>query len=343
MQGNLLFSMNDKKPYRIALFGAGRIGRVHALNIHQHPDSVLQYIVDPVTGAATELAGMSGATRVEATAAFSDDSIDAIVICSATDTHADFIEQGLLAGKAVFCEKPIDLSLQRVNDLLEKVKACSAPLLVGFNRRFDPAVAAMHERVRAGDVGEVELVTVISKDPEPPPLDYVKVSGGLFRDMTIHDFDMARFMLAEEPTTVVATASALVSKDIENAGDVDTACITLQCDSGKIGVITNSRRASFGYDQRIEVHGSLGSLRTENVPATTVVFEGAQGVRREPPLHFFIERYADAYRQEWQHFIEVLDGKCQPLCSAIDGQRSLMLAEAAYESLRTGQRISVDL
>ena len=335
--------MSDKKPYRIALFGAGRIGRVHALNIHQHPDSVLQYIVDPVTDAAAELVGMSGATHVKATAAFSDDSIDAVVICSATDTHADFIEQGLLAGKAVYCEKPIDLSLQRVNDLLEKVKSCSAPLLVGFNRRFDPAVAAMHESVRAGDVGEVELVTVISKDPEPPPLDYVKVSGGLFRDMTIHDFDMARFMLAEEPTTVVATASALVSKDIANAGDVDTACITLQCESGKIAVITNSRRASFGYDQRIEVHGSLGSLRTENVPATTLVLEGAQGVRREPPLHFFIERYADAYRQEWQHFIEVLDGKCQPSCSAIDGQRSLMLAEAAYESLRTGQRVSVDL
>ena len=333
--------MDNKAPYRIALFGAGRIGRVHALNIHQHPDSQLQYVVDPVAGVAAELAQNFGAAQVQASVATSDDSIDAIVICSATDTHADYIEQGLLAGKAVFCEKPIDLSIQRVNSLLDKTKACTAPLLVGFNRRFDPAAAAMQDRVRAGDVGDVEMVTVISKDPEPPPLEYVKVSGGLLRDMTIHDFDIARFMLGEEPTSVVATASALVSDDIAEAGDIDTACITLQCDSGKIAVITNSRRASFGYDQRIEVHGSLGSLRTENVPATTLVLERAEGVRREAPLHFFMERYAEAYRREWQHFIDVLDGKCQPACTAIDGQRALLLAEAAYESLSTGQRVSV--
>ena len=315
---------------------------MHALNIHQHPDSQLQYVVDPVAEVAAELAVKFGATQVEASVATSDDSIDAIVICSATDTHADYIEQGLLAGKAVFCEKPIDLSIQRVNALLERTRACTAPLLVGFNRRFDPAAAAMHERVRAGDVGDVEMVTVISKDPEPPPLAYVKVSGGLFRDMTVHDFDMARFMLGEEPTSVVATASALVSSDIVEAGDIDTACITLQCDSGKIAVITNSRRASFGYDQRIEVHGSLGSLRTENIPSTTLVLERAEGVRRDAPLHFFIERYAEAYRQEWQHFINVLDGQCRPSCTAIDGQRALLLAEAAYESLRTGQRVSVE-
>lgn len=333
--------MNDKKPYRIALLGAGRIGRVHAVNIHQHPDSVLQYVVDPFTEVAVELADKFGATHVEPSIAISDESIDAIVICSATDTHADFIEQGLLAGKAVFCEKPIDLSIQRVNALLEKTKACTAPLLVGFNRRFDPAAAAMHARVRAGDIGDVEMVSVISKDPEPPPLEYVKVSGGLFRDMTVHDFDMARFMLGEEPTSLVATAAALVSDEVADVGDVDTACITLQCESGKIAVITNSRRASFGYDQRIEVLGSLGSLRSENVPSTTLVLERAEGVRRDAPLHFFIERYADAYRQEWQHFIDVLDGKCQPSCTAIDGQRSLLLAEAAYESLRTGQRVAV--
>ncbi|MFK7995579.1 MAG: inositol 2-dehydrogenase [Granulosicoccus sp.] len=334
--------MSSKKPYEIALLGAGRIGKVHATNIHQHPDTRIKYVVDPFGEAASELAEKVGASVIEPADAFNDDSIDAIVICSATDTHADFIEQSLLAGKAVFCEKPIDLSIERVNALLLKTADCTAPLFVAFNRRFDPAASTLHERVVAGDIGEVELVTVISKDPEPPPLAYVKVSGGLFRDMTIHDFDMARFMLGEEPTSVVATASALTSEEIADAGDIDTACVTLQCASGKIAVITNSRRACFGYDQRIEVHGSFGSLRTENVPLTTLVLERAEGVRREAPVHFFLERYADAYRLEWQHFVDVLDGKCQPSSTAIDGQRALLIAEAAYESLRTGQRVVLD-
>ncbi len=330
-----------KKSYSIALLGAGRIGKVHAANIHQHPGTHIRYVVDPNEQAAQNLAEQVGATATTVDAVFTDASVDAIVICSATSTHADFIEQGLIAGKAVFCEKPIDLSIDRVNAVLEKTRDCAAPLLVGFNRRFDPALAAMQARVRAGDIGDVELVTVISKDPEPPPMEYVKVSGGMFRDMTVHDFDMARFMLAEEPVSVTATASALTSKALADSGDIDTACVTLQCASGKIAVITNSRRACFGYDQRVEVHGSLGTLRTENVPVSTLVLEREEGVRRETPVHFFIERYMEAYRHEWQHFVDVLDGQCQPSCSAIDGQRALLLAEAACESLATGQRVDI--
>lgn len=334
--------MSTEKTYRIALMGAGRIGKVHAMNIHHHPSTVIHSIVDPFAEAADPLAERVGAQVVSADAVFADSDIDAVVICSATNTHSDFIERGLIAGKAVFCEKPIDLSIERVNRLLETTRDCTSPLFVGFNRRFDPAAAALRERVQAGDVGEVELVTITSKDPEPPPIEYVKVSGGLFRDMTIHDFDMARFMLNEEPETVVATASALTSEEIKSEGDVDTACVTLQCASGKMAVITNSRRACFGYDQRIEVHGSLGSLRTENVPKSTLVLERAEGVRRETPMHFFIERYADAYRLEWEHFVDVLDGKVMPLTSGIDGQRALLLAEAAYDSLKTGQRVTVE-
>lgn len=333
--------MTSNNPFRIALIGAGRIGKVHAMNIHQHPESVVHYVVDPMGDAAKALAASVGATVVEADAVFDDESVDAVVICSATPTHSDLIERGLLAGKAVFCEKPIDLSIDRVNTVLEKTAGCSAPFLLGFNRRFDPAAAAMRERIVAGDIGEVELVTIISKDPEPPPLEYVRVSGGLFRDMTIHDIDMARVMLGEEPDSVVATASALTSDAIAAEGDVDTACLTLQCASGKIAVITNSRRASFGYDQRMEVHGSLGSLRTENVPLNTLVLERSEGVRREPPMHFFIDRYADAYRLEWQHFIDVLNGKCSPSASGLDGQRALIIADAAYESLKTGARIAL--
>lgn len=333
--------MTDTSQHTVALLGAGRIGQVHATHIYRHPQTRLQYVVDPVGDAAAELSLKTGAVAATAAEVFSDASLDAIVICSATDTHADLIEQGLLAGKAVFCEKPIDLSITRVNTLLDTISDCQAPLLLGFNRRFDPAVSAMHSRILAGDIGDVEMVTVISKDPAPPSMAYLNVSGGLFRDMTIHDFDMARYLLGEEPTSVSATAAALVSTDIADAGDIDTACITLQCDSGKIAVITNSRRASFGYDQRIEVHGSLGTLRTRNVPETTLVLERAEGVRQDPPKHFFLERYDEAYRQEWQHFVDILDGKCKPLCTAIDGYKALQLAEAAYQSLKEGSRVPV--
>jgi len=333
--------MSERKIHRIALMGAGRIGKVHGINIHRHPETVVQYVVDPHQASAESFAQAVGASVAQADEVFADESIDAIVICSATPTHSDLIERGLLAGKAVFCEKPVDLSIERVNQVLEKTRDCKAPLLVAFNRRFDPATASMRERIRAGDIGDVELVTVISKDPEPPPIDYVKVSGGLFRDMTIHDFDMARFMLGEEPSSVFATAAALTSPEIAEEGDIDTACVTLQCASGRMAVITNSRRASFGYDQRIEVLGSLGSLRTENVPTSTLILERAEGVRAENPMHFFIERYRDAYRLEWQHFVDVLNNKCAPSATGVDGQRALLLADAAYESLQSGQRVSV--
>lgn len=333
--------MSAKTSFRIALIGAGRIGKVHAKNIQEHPDTTIQYVVDPHPESAQSLALELGASVVESDVVFGDDTIDAVVICSATPTHSDLIERGLLAGKAVFCEKPIDLSIDRVNAVLEKTRACEAPFLLGFNRRFDPAIDALHERVRAGDIGEVELVTIISKDPEPPPVEYIRVSGGLFRDMTIHDIDMARFMLGEEPVSVVATASALISREIAAENDVDTACLTLQCDSGKIAVITNSRRAGFGYDQRVEVHGSLGSLRMDNVPKTTLVMERAEGVRIEPPKFFFMERYREAYIREWQHFVDVLNGKCKASPSGIDGQKALLIADAAYESLKTGGRVSL--
>jgi len=329
------------KVHRIALFGAGRIGQVHAANIAAHSRTEIALVVDPFGDAGAALAARLGVPLVDADAAFADDTIDAIVICSATETHADLIERGLTSGRAVFCEKPIDLSLARVEALLDSVADCDAPLLVAFNRRFDPAVAALEAGIRAGDIGDVELVTVMSKDPAPPTLAYLEGSGGLFRDMTIHDLDIARFLLGEEPTSVVATAAAITSPDIRAAGDFDTACITLQCASGRMAVITNSRRAAFGYDQRMEAHGSLGTLRTENVPASTLVLERADGVRRENPMHFFIERYADAYRLEWAHFVEVLDGTVPPRATGEDGRLSLVLAEAAYASLEGGRRVAV--
>jgi myo-inositol 2-dehydrogenase/D-chiro-inositol 1-dehydrogenase len=329
------------EPFRIALFGAGRIGHIHARRIAAHPATQLAYVVDPAAGPARALAGSYGAAYVDEATALGDPAIAAIVIGSATSTHADLVEKGLKAGKAVFCEKPIDLSIDRVDACIAAVRDCTAPWFVAFNRRFDPAILEMKRRIVAGEIGPLELVTVISKDPGALPLDYLAVSGGMFRDMTIHDFDMARFILGEEPSTVTATAAALTDPEIAGIGDIDTACVTLQCASGRIAVITNSRRASYGYDQRVEAHGALGTLRTENVPITNLVQEREDGVRREKPLFFFLERYAQSYRNEWDHFVRVLQGEEAPNPTGEDGRRALLLAEAAYRSLETGQRISV--
>lgn len=333
--------MTTRASFQIALLGAGRIGRVHARSIADHPETTLRCVVDPAGPSAAELACDHDATVTDLDGALADPAVSAIVIASATNTHADLLERGLRAGKAVFCEKPIDLSITRVESCLDAVRDCRAPLFLAFNRRFDPAVAELRRRIAAGAIGPLELVTIVSKDPGALPIDYLKVSGGMFRDMTIHDFDMARFILGEEPVSVSATASALTDQAIAALGDIDTACVTLQCASGRIAVITNSRRASFGYDQRVEAHGALGTLRTENVPTTLLVQERADGVLRERPQFFFLERYAESYRREWAHFVRVLKGEEQPSPSGEDGRRALLLAEAAYRALATGRRVEV--
>ena len=333
--------MTDAPSHQIALFGAGRIGTVHAGNIAEHPQSRLKYVIDPVEASGRRLAAKYGATFVTAEVALKDPSIAAIVVASATDTHADLLEKGLKARKAVFCEKPIDLSIERVNAVLDAIKDCRAPLFVAFNRRFDPAVAELRTRISAGAIGDLELVTVISKDPGALPIEYLKASGGMFRDMTIHDFDMARFILGEEPVSVTATAATLTDPAIKKEGDIDTASVTLQCASGRIAVITNSRRASYGYDQRVEAHGALGTLRTENIPTHLLVQERGDGVVREKPLFFFVERYAQSYKNEWAHFVRVLNGEEKPAATGEDGRRALLLAEAAYQSLASGRRIDL--
>jgi len=333
--------MAKPKTFNVALFGAGRIGHIHAANVAAHPDCALKYVVDPVAGPAQALAKKHGAAVVDEKAALADPDIDAILVAAATDTHADLLEKGLKAGKAVFCEKPIDLSIDKVEATLKAVKKCKAPLFLAFNRRFDPGVAEMHRRIAAGEIGALELVTVISKDPGALPIEYLKASGGMFRDMTIHDFDMVRFILGEDPISVTATAATLTDPAIKKEGDIDTAVVTLQCKSGRIAVITNSRRASFGYDQRVEAHGALGALRTENVPISMLVQERADGVRREKPLFFFLERYAASYAAEWAHFVRVLKGEEKPSPTGEDGRRALLLAEAAYKSLHSGQKVDV--
>ncbi|KQT46224.1 inositol 2-dehydrogenase [Aureimonas sp. Leaf454] len=322
---------------RFGLLGAGRIGRIHGANVAGSAGARLVAVHDAATEAASGLAEALGAEVRDARAIFASSDIDAILVCTPTDTHAEMIEAGVSAGKAVFCEKPVDLSSDRIRRTLEKVG--SAPLMIGFNRRFDPNFAALRARIGDGLVGDVELVTILSRDPSPPPVSYIERSGGLFRDMMIHDFDMARFLLGEEIVSVFAMGSALVDPAIGAAGDVDTAAVLMRTASGKICQISCSRRATYGYDQRIEVHGSKGLIKAENVPETTVVLATGGGITADPVQNFFLERYARAYKEELRHFIEAIEGGSAPSPSGEDGLAAGLLADAADASWRSGEEV----
>ncbi len=320
-----------------AIFGAGRIGAIHAGNIARRSDARLKYVIDVNGAAAAALAARHAATVTDTSSALADRSIGAVLIASSTDTHAELCEAAAKAGKAIFCEKPIDLSLARVDSCLAEVKRSGVPMLVGFNRRFDPNFASLKARLTAGVIGTTEQVIITSRDPGLPPLDYLKVSGGQFRDMTIHDFDMARWLLGEEPETLYAAASCLVDPAVAAAGDVDSCMIVMRTASGKLCHINNSRRAAYGYDQRIEVHGSGGRLMAANVAPTTVELADATAVSVDKPMHFFLERYAEAYVRELDAFVAAVREKTRMPVGPEDGRRALVLAEAALASLRSGR------
>jgi myo-inositol 2-dehydrogenase / D-chiro-inositol 1-dehydrogenase len=324
---------------RFGLLGAGRIGQTHARAVGSLKNATLSAVFDPVEAAAHAIRDAFGAKVASAEAIIADKSVDAVLICTPTDLHAEQIEQAARAGKAIFCEKPIDLSSERVRACLAVVKREKATLMIGFNRRFDPNFADMRKRIDAGAIGAVEMVQITSRDPGPPPISYIGRSGGLFRDMMIHDFDMARFLLGEEITEVTATGSVLVDPEIGKAGDVDSASATLRTASGKIAIISCSRRASYGYDQRIEVHGSTGMASAENLRGTTVTIANADGYHTDPLLNFFMQRYTDAYRLELTHFVEALASGKTPSPDGEDGLKALLLADAAVQSMTSGQRI----
>jgi len=325
-----------------ALIGAGRIGQIHARNLVAHPDAQLRHVVDVDAAAAGRLAASVGATVSTAAAAIADPAVDALLIASSTDTHAELIQAGARAGKAVFCEKPLDLDLQRADASLAVVAECGTLLALGFNRRYDPAFHRLKQEIAAGRVGRVEVVSITSRDPAPPPPEYVARSGGLFRDMMIHDLDMARWLLGEEPVSVFARGSALVDARIGAAGDIDTAVVVLETASGKLCQITNSRRCAYGYDQRIEVFGSAGLVRADNVTATTVETAGASGFTREPALPFFLERYGAAYRAELEQFLNALRGTAAELATGRDGRQALVLANAAQRSLESRAPVQLE-
>ena len=317
------------------LLGCGRIGQIHGRNIAAHPDARLVAVADALPQSAESFAAATGSEARPVEAILTAGDIDAVVIGTPTDTHAELIEKAVAGGKAVFCEKPVDLDSQRIRQALARVG--DTPLMIGFNRRFDPNFAALKARIDDGLVGKVELVTILSRDPGPPPVPYIRSSGGLFRDMMIHDFDMARFLLGGDAIVEVhAVGSCLVDPAIGEAGDVDTAAVLLKTVSGRIAQISNSRRATYGYDQRIEVHGSKGLLKAENVPETTVVLANASGVAADPVQHFFLERYKAAYRHELAHFIEAVTKGRSPSPTGEDGLKAGLLADAATQSHREG-------
>ncbi len=326
---------------QFAQFGAGRIGAIHAANIAAGPGTALRYVIDVNAAAAATLAKRHGATATDVRTALKDPKVDAVVIASSTDTHADLAIAAAKAGKAIFCEKPIDLSLKRVDACLAQVRKSGVPMLVGFNRRFDPNFKAVKDRIAKGEIGAVEQVIISSRDPGLPPLAYLKVSGGQFRDMTIHDFDMARFLLGEEPVEVFAMGSVLVDPAVKKVGDTDSLMILMKTASGKLCHINNSRRAAYGYDQRIEVHGAKGRLMADNRKATTVELADGAAVSTDKPLHFFLERYADAYRAELAAFVEAVTGKKPMPVGPEDGRQALVLAEAALKSYKDGKPVKL--
>ena len=306
-----------------------------------NPRAVLVAVADADASAAKALADATGAKVATIDAIMADKAIGAVLICTPTDTHADLIERAVKAGKAVFCEKPVSLDAKRIEACLAVVSEAKGKLMIGFNRRFDPSFADVKRRIVAGEAGNVELVTILSRDPSPPPVSYIERSGGLFRDMMIHDLDMARYLLGEEPVEVHAVGSSLVDPAIGKAGDVDTAAVMLKTASGKIAQISNSRRATYGYDQRIEVHGSRGLLAAGNRTSTTVIRADADGYTSDPALPFFLERYAEAYRLELAAFIAaVLDGTAIP-ATGEDGLKAQRLADAATEAAKSGKPVKL--
>lgn len=323
------------------LIGAGRIGTVHARAINAHPHSRLAAIADALPENAQSLALQYDTVACSVDEIIEDTQIDAVLIATSTDTHSELIEAATAAGKAVLCEKPVDLSLERARSCLQTVKsqASASPVMIGFNRRFDPGFSALQSASRSGEIGKSELLTITSFDPAPPPVSYIQVSGGLFRDMMIHDFDMANFIMGEAPESIVAVGSSIVDPEIGQAGDVDTAVATLHYADGRIAVIQNSRRAVYGYDQRVELLGSEGQLQVQNVPENTLVKSTAEAVHNARPTYFFLERYMPAYEAEWAAFADAVSNNTSMPITLEDGVAALRMAEAATVSAQTGQLV----
>jgi myo-inositol 2-dehydrogenase/D-chiro-inositol 1-dehydrogenase len=324
----------EPRSMDVAIYGAGRIGRIHAGNLVRQPGVRLKYVVDVNEAAATGLARAHGAAVATRDAPLADPAVAAVVIASSTDTHADLILRAAAAGKHIFCEKPVDLAIGRARQCAGAVSTAGVRCLVGFQRRYDPTFAALKARVVAGEIGEPEMLVVTSRDPGAPPVSYIEASGGIFRDMLIHDFDIFRWILDDEAVSVHAMGSCLTDPAIAAAGDADSTVVTIRTRRGRLCVINTSRRAAYGYDQRFEVLGSRGMLQAGNHRPTEVVAAGSTRVSVDLPEHFFLERYRVAYANEMAHFFDALSTGKPLLTTVDDGLKALELAEAATLSWR---------
>lgn len=332
------------KKMNVGIIGAGRIGRVHAQSISYHiPNATIKAVSDVRLDGVEEWAKSLGIENVYSDyhKILEDKDIDAVLVCSSTDTHAQISIEAAEAGKHIFCEKPIDYDLDRINKVLEAVEKAGVKFQVGFNRRFDHNFNRINQVTKDGVIGDPHIIKITSRDPEPPPIEYVKVSGGIFFDMAIHDFDMARFQAGCEATEVFAVGDALVDPEIGKAGDVDTAVITIKFENGAIAVIDNSRRAAYGYDQRVEVFGSKGSVEARNDTETNTVVRTADNVASDKPLYFFLERYMGSFVEEMKQFFAAIENDTETPVKGIDGLNSVIIAMAAKKSLDEGRPVKI--
>ncbi|HXK94952.1 MAG: inositol 2-dehydrogenase [Candidatus Omnitrophica bacterium] len=336
--------MTSSTLIHVGVIGAGRIGKVHAEHLAcRISNARLAAVSDIDRAAAKACADRFHVTKVysDAEPVLADSSIDAVAICSSTNTHAPLIEAAAAAGKHIFCEKPVDFDLERIDRCLRAVDKAGVKFQVGFNRRFDPNFWEVRRKITEGRVGDVQIVRITSRDPAPPPIDYIRVSGGMFLDMTIHDFDMARYLVDSEVETVYAAGGVLVDPAIGQAGDIDTALITLHFANGALASIDNCRRAVYGYDQRVEVFGSKGMVRAENNTPTRTQLCDEAGIHSPLPLHFFMDRYIDSYVMEMKLFIEAIVNDTPPPVSGLDGLAPVVIGLAAKRSLAENRPVNV--
>jgi myo-inositol 2-dehydrogenase/D-chiro-inositol 1-dehydrogenase len=336
--------MTTKPPIKFGIIGAGRIGKLHAENLANClAGAEVVAIADVFQQAAEETAARLKIPicTTDYHEILADAAVDAVAICSSTDTHTQMIQEAAAAGKHIFCEKPIDFDLKRIDETLEAVEKAGVKLQIGFNRRFDPNFRKVHEMVAAGKIGNPEILRITSRDPAPPPIDYVKVSGGIFLDMTIHDFDMARYLMGSEVTEIFAAGGVMVDPKIGEAGDIDTAVITLRFENGAIGAIDNSRQAVYGYDQRVEVFGSQGMVTVANNTPDTHVYSSREGASSAKPLYFFLERYTASYLAEMQEFVDSIQNDCPPPVTGIDGRIPVVMGLAARKSYEENRPVKL--
>jgi len=328
----------------IGIIGAGRIGKLHATNLIGNPEVRVKTISDLYADNIREWASQIGVNNVvvDYEKVISDSEIDAIFICTPTDMHIPIIREAAVRGKHIFCEKPISFSIQDTKEVIEYVNRFGIKFQVGFNRRFDRNFSKIREKVNEGLIGDVHILKITSRDPAPPPIDYIKSSGGLFMDMSIHDFDMARFITGSEVIEVSAHGMNLIDSEIADAGDIDTAVTILKFANGALGVIDNSRKAVYGYDQRVEVFGSKGCIVADNERETNVEISTETGVYKDKLKYFFLERYKDAYIIEANAFVQSILKDTPVLCNSNDGLQAELIAEAAKLSFKSGKPIKLD-